>query len=116
VVLFCLTGINIDERKREIATLKVLGFFDGEAAAYIFRENMINTVVGAIFGLGLGIILHQYIIRTVELDMIVFGKTVMPLSYVYATALTFLFTLGVNFAMSGDVRDINMIESLKSVE
>ncbi|MCL2496383.1 MAG: ABC transporter permease [Clostridiales bacterium] len=116
VVLFCLTGINIAERKREIATLKTLGFFDEEAASYIFRENIVNTVVGVIAGLGFGVLLHQHIIRTVELDMIVFGKVIGPLSYVYATALTFLFTFLVNAAMSGDIKKIDMIESLKSVE
>ena len=116
VVLFCLTGINIDERKREIATLKVLGFYDKEASSYIFRENTINTAVGAIAGLGLGVLLHQYIIRTVEFDMIMFGKIIDPISYAYSIALTFLFTLIVNAAMAGDIRDINMIESLKSVE
>jgi putative ABC transport system permease protein len=116
VVLTCLTGVNIDERKREIATLKVLGFYDGEAASYIFRENMVNTVVGSAAGMGLGVLLHQYIIRTVELDMIVFGKVVSPMSFAYATALTFLFTFAVNLAMSGDIRNIDMIESLKSVE
>ena len=116
VVLFCLTGINIVERKREIATLKTLGFYDEEASSYIFRENIINTIVGVIAGLALGVLLHQHVIRTVELDMIVFGKVIMPLSYVYATALTFLFTFIVNAAMSGDIRKIDMIESLKSVE
>ena len=116
VVLFCLTGINIDERKREIATIKVLGFYDGEASSFIFRENIVNTVVGALAGLGLGVIMHQYIIRTVELDFITFGKVIQPASYAYAAALTFLFTLVVNAAMSGDIRNIDMIESLKSVE
>ncbi|MCL1849249.1 MAG: ABC transporter permease, partial [Clostridiales bacterium] len=116
IVLTCLTGINIDERKREIATLKVLGFFDGEAASYIFRENIVNTVAGTAVGLGLGVLLHQYIIRTVELDMVYFGKIVMPMSYVYSIILTFLFTFAVNAAMAGDIREIDMIESLKSVE
>jgi putative ABC transport system permease protein len=116
VVLFCITGINIDERKREIATLKVLGFYDGEASTYIFRENIVNTVIGSLLGLGLGVLLHQYIIRTVELDMIVFGKVVEPLSYAYAFALTFVFTFVVNAVMSGDIKDIDMIESLKSIE
>jgi putative ABC transport system permease protein len=116
VVLTCLTGVNIDERKREIATLKVLGFYDKEAASYIFRENIVNTIVGSIVGMGLGALLHQYIIRTVELDMIVFGKIVEWKSYFYAAALTFLFTFAVNAAMSGDIKNIDMIESLKSVE
>jgi len=116
VVLFCLTGINIDERKREIATLKVLGFFDGEASAYIFRENIVNTCVGSALGLALGIVLHQYVVRTVELDMIVFGKTIEPMSFVYSVALTFIFAIAVNAYMSRDIRDIDMIESLKSVD
>ena len=116
VVLFCLTGINIDERKREIATLKVLGFYDHEASSYIFRENIINTIAGASLGLVIGVILHQYIIRTVEFEMMMFGKVIEPLSYLYAVGLTFLFTFTVNALMSKDIRDIDMIESLKSVE
>jgi len=116
VVLFSLTGINIDERKRELATLKVLGFYDGEASSYIFRENTINTAVGALFGLGFGVLLHQYIIRAVEVDLMIFGKVIEPMSYLYTVALTFLFSLVVNAAMSGSIRNINMIESLKSVE
>ena len=116
VVLFCLTGINIDERKREIATLKVLGFYDGEAMSYIFRENIVNTVVGSILGLGLGVLLHRYIIQTVEIDMMMFGRIVEPPSYVYSIALTFFFTFIVNVAMSGSIRKIDMIESLKSAE
>ena len=116
VVLFSLTGINIDERKREIATLKVLGFFEKEASSYIFRENIVNTVAGSILGLGFGVILHKYVMQTVEMDMMMFGKTVAPMSHLYAAILTVLFTLMVNAAMSGDIRDIDMIESLKSVE
>ncbi|MDR0469811.1 MAG: ABC transporter permease, partial [Peptococcaceae bacterium] len=116
VVLFSLTGINIDERKREIASLKVLGFYDGEASAYIFRENTVNTVVGVIVGLVFGVALHQFVIRTAEVDMILFGKVVAPISYVYSSALTFFYTFIVNTVMTSSIRNIDMIESLKSVE
>ena len=116
VVLFSLTGINIDERKREIATLKVLGFYDGEALSYIFRENIINTVIGTLLGLGFGVILHQYIIRAVEIDMMIFGKIIEPASYLYTAAPTFFFSFVVTAAMSGNIRNIDMIESLKSTE
>ena len=116
VVLFCLTGINIDERNREIATLKVLGFYDGEAASHIFRENIVNTAAGVIIGLLLGILLHQYVMRTAEVDMILFEKFVAPLSYLLSVVLTFLYMFIVNTAMRGSIRGIDMIESLKSVE
>ncbi|MDR1192847.1 MAG: hypothetical protein LBK98_01565 [Peptococcaceae bacterium] len=116
VVLFSLTGINIDERKRELATLKVLGFFDREAENYIFRENMINTVIGVALGLLFGAGLHQYVVRTAEVDLVMFGKTIAPPSYGIAVGLTFLFTLIVNRVMAGSIQGIDMIESLKSVE
>jgi putative ABC transport system permease protein len=116
VVLFCLTGINIDERKRELATLRVLGFYEEEAAAYIFRENIVNTVIGVILGLGAGVLLHQYIIRTAEIDLVMFGKAIAWPSYVFAAVLTFLFTLFVNQVMTRDICNIDMVESLKSAE
>ncbi len=116
VVLFCLTGINIDERKRELATLRVLGFYEEEAAAYIFRENVVNTIIGVALGLGAGVLLHQYIIRTAEIDRVMFGKSIALPSYLFAAALTFLFTLFVNTVMTKDIRNIDMVESLKSVE
>jgi putative ABC transport system permease protein len=116
VVLFCLTGINIDERKRELATLMVLGFYDKEASSHIFRENIVNTAVGVIIGLLFGILLHQYVMRTAEVDMILFEKVIKPQSYVFSAALTFFYMFIVNAAMSGSIRSIDMIESLKSVE
>ncbi len=116
VVLFCLTGINIDERKRELATLRVLGFYEEEAAAYVFRENIVNTIIGVLLGLGAGVLLHQYIIRTAEIDRVMFGKTIAWPSYIMAAVLTFLFTLFVNAVMKKDIRNIDMVESLKSVE
>ena len=116
VVLFCLTGINIDERKREIATLKVLGFYDSEASAHVFRDNVVHTAVGVAIGLLSGVVLHQYVVRTAEVDMILFSKVITPPSYVYAAALTFFYMIIVNTAMRGSIRGIDMIESLKSVE
>ncbi|MCL2462850.1 MAG: FtsX-like permease family protein, partial [Defluviitaleaceae bacterium] len=116
VVLFCLTSINIEERKRELATLKVLGFYDREAAAHIFRENIVNTAVGVLLGLLGGVILHQYVIRTAEIDTILFDKVIAPFSFVLAAALTFCYMLLVNAVMRGSIRKIDMIESLKSVE
>lgn len=116
VVLFNLNNINISERRRELATLKVLGFFDDEVAMYVYRENIILTVFGIILGLFLGTWLHQYLVSTLEVDLIMFGREVTPLSYVWSVLLTILFALLVNAAMYKKLQQIDMIESLKSVE
>lgn len=116
VVLYNLTNVNISERMREIATIKVLGFYDNEVAAYIYRENIILTVIGTIVGLGLGILLHRYIMLTVEMDMMMFGREISPLSYLYAAGLTLVFAALVNYAMFFKLKKIEMVESLKSVD
>ena len=116
IVLFSLTAINIDERLRELATLKVLGFYNNETYYYIFRENIILTLTGTAAGLGLGVALHRYVISTVEVDIIMFAREIMPVSFVYSALLTLLFSVIVNFAMSFGIKKINMAESLKSAE
>ena len=116
VVLYNLTNINIAERAREIATIKVLGFYNGEVGGYIYRENVILTVIGALSGLVLGIFLTGFIIQTVEVDIVMFGRDIMPQSFLYALGLTFLFALIVNFFMYFKMKKIDMVESLKSIE
>ena len=116
VVLYNLNNINMTERRRELATIKVLGFYDGETAAYIFRENILLTVVGSALGLILGKFLHYFIITTVETDVIMFIRAAQPHSYAYSFGLTCLFSLLVNGIMYFSVKKIDMIESLKSVE
>lgn len=116
VVLYNLNNININERKRELATIKVLGFYDGEVAAYVYRENILLTIVGAAVGIFIGKFLHLYIIRTVEVDMCMFGRNILPQSFVIGTLFTFAFSLIVNLAMYYKLKKIDMVESLKSVE
>lgn len=116
VVLYNLNNINITERKRELATLKVLGFYDMEVAEYVYRENVILTVFGILAGAGIGKILHLYIIQTVEVDMMMFGRSVFPRSYLFSALLTLVFSLVVNYIMYYRLKKIDMIESLKSVE
>ncbi len=116
VVLYNLTNINIVERTREIATLKVLGFFKGETSMYVFRENILLTIIGSVFGLVVGIFLHKFIMLSIEMDGIMFGNHIDPLSFVYAFALTLVFSLVVNVFMRRRIVSIPMVESLKSVE
>ena len=116
VVMLNLTNINIGERMRELATLRVLGFYDKEMYAYIFRENNALSVIGAFVGLLFGKIMHLFVIRTCEVDMVMFVRSAKPLSYVYAFALTIAFSLIVNLLMRPNVRAIDMVESLKSAE
>ena len=116
VVLYNLNSINIMERRRELATLKVLGFFDQEVAAYVYRENVILTVLGAALGILIGIILHRFVIVTVEVDLMMFGRTIRPVSYLYSVLLTFGFAVIVNLVMYYSLKKVDMIESLKSVE
>ena len=116
VVLYNLNNINITERKRELATIKLLGFYDGEVAAYVYRENILMTLIGTIVGILLGLILHGYVVKTIEVDIMMFGRTVKSLSYVYAFVLTLLFSAFVNFVMYFHLKKIDMVESLKSVE
>mgnify|MGYP007028759071 CR=1 FL=1 len=116
VVLFNLTNINITERMRELATLKVLGFYDGELSAYIYRENVILTVFGVALGMGMGKLLHQWLVLTVEIDLLMFGRTLALSSYLYAGVLTAVFSLVVNLAAHRKLKKLDMVESLKTVE
>lgn len=116
VVLYNLNNINITERQRELATLKVLGFFDGEVSQYVLRENIILTIAGILFGAGFGILLHRYIIVTVEVDAVMFGRNIRPISFVYCAVITCIFSIIVNIFMHRKLKKIDMVESLKSVE
>lgn len=116
IVLYNLTNINISERQREIATIKVLGFHKMETAMYIYRETILLTLLGCIFGLGFGVILHSFVIQTVEVDMVMFGRTIEPLSFLISAALTFAFSFLVNVVMYRKLTGISMVESLKSVD
>ena len=115
-VLYNLTNININERIREIATIKVLGFNASETAAYVFKENMALTVAGSILGLGLGYLLLIFVMTQVKIDMVWFKALVMPMSYVYAIVLTILSAIAVNIIFYFKLQKINMAEALKSVE
>lgn len=116
VVLYNLTNVNISERRREIATIKVLGFFDPEVGMYVYRENIFLTLIGGVFGLFLGRLLHIYIMLTVEMDAIMFGYAIKPVSYIYSYLITLIFSVVVNLAMYGKLKKLPMVESLKSVE
>lgn len=116
IVLYNLTNINITERIREIATIKVLGFFRNETAAYIFRENMILTSVGIMIGLVFGVWLHNFVMNQIQVDMVSFDVQIRLVSYLYSILLTFVFYFGVNRVMSVKLERINMAESLKSVD
>lgn len=116
IVIYNLTNINITERIREIATIKVLGFFRRETSAYVLRENLVLTAVGTLFGLGLGILLHKFIMAQIVVDLVSFTTRILPMSYVYSVALTFVFNFAVNIFMEIKLDRINMAESLKSVE
>lgn len=116
VVLYNLTNINITERVREIATLKVLGFTPHEVNAYIYRETMLLSLIGAFVGLFLGIAMEGYVVITAEVDQVMFGREIHALSFVIAFALTMLFSVIVTLAMKFKLKKIDMVESLKSVD
>lgn len=116
VVLYNLNNINITERRRELATLKVLGFYPMEVAEYVYRENVILTVIGALAGILLGKILHRFIIVTVEIDTAMFGRNIDFSSFLYGFLITVGFSILVNLVMYFKLKKIDMIESLKSVE
>ncbi|KRN57352.1 ABC transporter permease [Carnobacterium divergens] len=116
IVLYNLTNINVSERIRELSTIKVLGFYDGEVTMYIYRENIILTMMGIVTGSFLGIFLHGFVLQTAEVDMMMFSPTIKVLSYVYSAALTFLFSGIVMWAMHLKLKQIDMIEALKSVD
>lgn len=116
IVLYNLTNINITERIREIATIKVLGFYPNETSAYVFRENLMLTAIAALVGLPLGKILHAFIIHQIQIDLMSFNMNIYPLSYVLSVVMTFVFAGIVNFVMYFRLEKISMTESLKSIE
>ena len=116
VVLYNLNNININERKRELATIKVLGFYDNEVSAYVYRENILLTLIGTVVGVILGSILHRFVITTVEIDTVMFARTIRGISFLYSALLTCGFSIFVNGVMYFKLKKIDMVESLKSVE
>ena len=116
IVMYNLTNINISERIREIATIKVLGFYPKEAAHYVFRENLILTGAGAVFGLGLGIALHAFVMNNIKVDMMYFKPHISFLSFAVAIIITFVFALIVNAIMRRRIDNIDMAGALKSIE
>ena len=116
VVLYNLNNINITERQRELATLKVLGFYDGEVASYVYRENILLTIIGSVVGMVLGNLLHRYIILTVEVEEAMFGRQIHWQSYLYSFLFTVAFSLFVNWVMFYKLKKLDMVESLKCVE
>lgn len=116
IVLYNLNNINVTERKRELSTLKVLGFYDGEVSAYVFRENIVLTILGCIAGLIMGTYLTRFVIVTAEVDIMMFGREIKAASYFYSVLLTFAFSTIVNGVMHFSLKRIDMLEALKSVE
>ena len=116
VVLYNLTNINITERIREIATIKVLGFYDNEVSAYVFRENILLTLIGDAIGLGAGVWLHRFVIQVAQTDSVMFGRTLPLWCFAAAFVLTLIFALLVDFIMHFRLKKVSMVESLKSVE
>ena len=116
VVLYNLTNINIAERVKEIATLKVLGFFDKEVSAYVYRENVMLSIMGTAVGLVMGVFLHMFVIYSVEVDAVMFGRTIKPLSYLVSAVLTMVFSTLVNLVMNRKLKKISMVESMKAPE
>ena len=116
VVLYNLSNINLNERIREVATIKVLGFRDKEVSQYIVRENIILTILGTLLGLILGIFLHSYVVSVAEVDIVMFGRSIEPLSFVFAAILSLVFSAVVNLIMHKKLKKVNMVDSLKAVE
>ena len=116
VVLFNLSNINITERVREIATIKVLGFYAPEVGAYVFRENLVLTLLGSLAGIPMGIWLHNFVIHQLSFDMVSFHVTILPVSFLYSVAMTFVFAFVVDLFMRPRLEKINMVESLKATE
>ena len=114
VVLYNLTNVNICERRKELATIRVLGFHQNEVERYIFRETNVLSMIGAVAGLFVGIWLHSYVVRTVEIDRIMFGRDIYPLSYMYALLIAMAFTLLVNRIMRRQIRRVDMVEAMKA--
>lgn len=115
-VLYNLANINITERRRELATVKVLGFYDTETSAYIYRENIISTVIGILFGLALGRLLHYFVVITVEVEAVLFVRELVWWAYLLGAALTAVFAALVNIVLHFKLKKIDMAESLKSIE
>ncbi|MFW5632787.1 MAG: ABC transporter permease, partial [Acetivibrio ethanolgignens] len=116
VVLYNLNNININERRRELATLRVLGFYNREVAAYVYRESIMLTGIGIVVGIFLGIVLHRYVILTAEIDMLMFGRNINKISFLYSAILTAVFSALINWIMYFKLKKIDMVESLKSIE
>ena len=116
VVIYNLTNININERRRELSTIKLLGFYDSELALYIYRENIILTVIGSLVGIVVGILLNNFVITTSETNVMMFMRNIDPIYFLYSVLLTILFSVIVNLAMYKEFGKIDMIESLKSAE
>ncbi|OQB23849.1 MAG: outer membrane-specific lipoprotein transporter subunit LolE [Firmicutes bacterium ADurb.Bin182] len=116
VVLYNLTNINISERFREIATIKVLGFYNSEVSKFVFTENLVLTAIGIATGSALGIILHRFVVISAEVDIVMFAREIRPMSFIYAGFLTLLFSLVVNYIMHFRLKKISMVESLKSLD
>ena len=116
IVLYNLTNINIQERKSEIATIKVLGFRRNEVYDYIFRENDILSVIGSLLGMVFGFFIHKFIMGAINLEIAMFIKELQPSSYIIAIAITILFTKLINYSMRKVLNKVDMVESLKSIE
>ncbi|SKA61133.1 putative ABC transport system permease protein [Eubacterium uniforme] len=116
IVLYNLNNVNIEERKRELATLKVLGFYDGEVSGYIYRENIIITFMGIVLGFIFGRILLTFVVKTAEVDAMMFAREVKMLSYAYSAIFTVLFAVIINYVMHIRLKSVDMATSLKSVE
>ncbi|HUM83860.1 MAG TPA: FtsX-like permease family protein [Lachnospiraceae bacterium] len=116
IVLYNLNNINVEERKRELATLKVLGFFNGEISQYVLRENIWLTLIGCLAGILIGIPLHYFVIKTAEIEIMMFGRNIEPASFLISIGLTFIFSTIVNVVMHFSLKKIDMVESLKSIE
>ena len=116
VVLYNLSNINITERRRELATIRVLGFYDREVSAYVNRENAVLTIFGILFGILLGHVLHVWLVRSVEIDLMMFGRDTDPMAYLWAALLTAAFSAAVSLLSHRKMQHIDMVESLKSAE
>lgn len=116
IVLFNLSNINITERVREIATIKVLGFYPGETGSYVFRENLVLTLMGIVVGLPLGCLLHRFVMSQIQVDMVAFATRIMNISYLYSVLIVLAFLIIVDLVMRRKIDKIDMAESLKSIE
>ena len=116
IVLYNLTIINVSERRRELATFKVLGFYDNEINEFIYKETFVLTLIGILFGLGLGKVFHLFVIKTAQTDDMMFLTTIKPITFIIAALSIVIFSFIVQLLINKTIKDINMIDSLKSVE